>query len=91
MENEAVDVVRAQMVERTCQRLPDLFGEWRARIIRQTMVLSTRVGEFGLNKEILTRDEPFVDRARDSGPGRGLVIVLPLIGGIDAAESALDG
>src|SRR5579872_5061045 len=83
MQHEAVDVVCAEMLQRTDYRLRDLSRERRRWIVRQAMILPALVSEFGLQKEIRARhhartigsSEPFADS--------GLEVMPPLVGRVD--------
>ena len=52
MQNKAVHIVTVQMIQRAGDRLRDLGGEPGCGIVREAMILTTCVGEFGLEKEI---------------------------------------
>ena len=56
MQHETVDVVCAEMLQRTGERLSHLNLQRRGRIVRQAMILATLVGVLGLEKQIGARD-----------------------------------
>ena len=53
-EKKAVDMIGTEMFERTGQRLNDLNREARLWIVWQAMILTTLVGKFRLQKEIVS-------------------------------------
>jgi len=86
MQHETVDIIRAQVVERTRQRLVYLNAKRRCRIVGQPMILSTLISEFGLQKKIRPRHRPRSIRRSQSLSNSDLEIMLPLIGRIDATK-----
>src|SRR5439155_181167 len=73
------------------ERLFDLRGDRCLRIVRQSVILPLAEGELGLQEEIISGDKPAGDRRRDGLPDRRLVIVPPLVSGVDAAKYLLEG
>ena len=53
------------------------------------MILSATESELGLQEQIRSRYQPVCDGSRDRLPHGGLMIVAPLVGGIDAAKALL--
>src|SRR5687768_9478801 len=77
------------MGERACERLLYLRGDRSGRIVRQPMVLAGLEGEFRLEKDVFPSDQSALDGCRDGMADGCFVIVLPLIGRIDAAKALL--
>src|SRR6186713_383882 len=79
------------MLQRTGKRLLDLRRNWSHRVIGEAMILAVLKGVLGLQEEILPLDQAALDSSRDSLTDRCFVVVLPLIGGIDAAKALFEG
>jgi hypothetical protein len=54
------------------------------------MVLPPAKRELGLQKQVLARHPSALDRSGQGPPDRRFIIMLPLVGGIDAAKPLLD-
>src|SRR5262245_44247882 len=57
VEHEAVDVIGAEMLERTRHRLTNLEGKRSCGIVGQAVVLTALIGKFRLQKKICARDQ----------------------------------
>ena len=57
VKQKAIHMIGTEMFERTGQRLHDLNREARLWIVWQTMILTTLVGKFCLQKEIVSRHD----------------------------------
>jgi hypothetical protein len=90
MQHETIDVVGAQMLQRTGQRLGDLHRETGLGIVGQAMVLSALVGEFGLQEEIFAGHDSGAIGCGQSLTDSGFEIVAALVGGVDGAETGAD-
>ena len=91
MQDVAVDVVGAEMLERAGHRLRDLDRQRRARVVGQPVVLPGLVRELRLQEQILACDDAGAVGRGQSLTDAGLVIVPPLVRGVDAAEARPEG
>jgi hypothetical protein len=87
VEDERVDVVRAEVLERARERLLHLGGNRGLRVVWKTLILPREVGELGLQEQLVPRDAGAGDRGADPG----LEVMLPLVRGIDGSEPGLQG
>src|SRR5262249_15764716 len=83
----AVDVIGPQMLERPCHGLRNLDRIACRRIVREAMVLSRLVGKLGLQEQLLARNHTSAICGSKCLPYTGLIIVLSLVGGVDAAKA----
>ncbi len=91
MENEAVEGVDPEVLERARERLGDLLGDRRGRVVRKAIVLPFAMGELGLEEQILASDEALTQLVLNGLTDRLLEVVLPLIGGVDPPEPGVEG
>ena len=87
MQDIAIDVVCAQMLQRARHRLHNLFRQRRCWIVRQAMILARPIGKLRLQEKVGTRDDAIAIGRRQPFPDSGLVIMPPLVGGVDSAET----
>lgn len=87
VENKAVDVVSAEMLERTGHRLRDLNGKSCGRIVWEAMVLPILIGELGLKENVGARDEACGIGGRQTLADTSFKVVLTLVGCVDPAKS----
>ena len=87
MQNEAIDVVGIQVLERTSQRLRHLDCRPCGRIVRKTMVLPTLIGEFCLQEKVFSPHHLGTNSRSHPFSNSGFIVVSPLIGGVDASKS----
>src|SRR5579862_8058503 len=87
MQQQAVEILGAQVLERKCTRLLDLLRQRRGRIVRDAArILTGQRRELGLQVQRGTR-EAELRTGRDASANSALVIVLRLAGGIEAAKT----
>ena len=91
MQHEAVDAVRAEMLQRTGQRLCDLNCRLAPRIVGQTMVLPALVGEFRLQEKIGARNYSRAISGGESFADSGFEVMPPLVGSVDGAKPRAEG
>jgi hypothetical protein len=70
--------------------LLDLRCNRRRRIIRKSVVLASSEGEFGLQKQFVSANYSRSYRGRDGFADGRFVVMSPLIGGVDPAETLLE-
>lgn len=87
MQDEAVNVVRAQMLQRTGHGLRNLLSEFCRRTIRQAMILAASVSKLRLQKKIIPRNDSSTIRSSQPLSDAGLKIMAALIGSVDPAET----
>jgi hypothetical protein len=87
VEDIAIDVICAEVFERARHGLRDLVGETSTRVVRQAVILAIDVGEFGLQKELGSRDDALVVGLGQCFANARFKVVAPLIRSIDAPES----
>src|SRR5580704_15588553 len=75
------------MFERTRQRLAHLNRKAGRRIVRQPVILSPPVSEFGLQKKVVALHHSRAIRCRQPLPDSSLKIMPPLIRRIDSSKS----
>src|SRR5213593_988748 len=91
MQDVGVEVVDAEVLQRAREGLFDLRGEWRVRVIRETVILAVDVGELRLEEDVLA-----LETGGSEGGGQGLadagfVVVAPLVGGVAGAKAGVEG
>ena len=77
--------VDAEVLERARERLRDLRRDRRVRVVRQAVVLPVAERELGLQEQLVARHRRRL--AADRRADAGLVVVLALVRGVDAAEA----
>lgn len=87
MQQVAIDVVCAEMFERTGHRLGDLNGEAGFGIVRQPVVLTALVREFRLQKKIVARNHPCAITDGQTLTHCCLVVVSALVRCVDATNT----
>ena len=91
VEDVGIDVLNLQVFQRTGERLLDLRGDRGVGIVGQAIVLAGAEREFGLQEQIVPCDQAGGDGVGDGLADGRFMVVPPLVGSIDAAESLLDG
>ena len=79
------------MRQRAGKRLLDLRGDRRVLVIGQPVVLPAAKRELALQEQFVARNEPSGNRRLHRLAHGGFVVVLSLIGRIDAAKTGLQG
>src|SRR5437868_5108687 len=87
VQDEAVEVLELEVLERAGERLRDLLCDRRGGVIRQPVILAIQVGELALYEQLVAPD-PGGQRSRDPAASARLVVVFALIRGVDPAEPA---
>jgi hypothetical protein len=82
-----VEVVRPEVLERARERLRNLVTDARLAIVGQPVILPVDEGELGLEKEALAAELAARERLLHGRADAGLVVVLALVGGVDADEA----
>ena len=91
MQNKAVHMVGAKMLQRTGHRLRDLNGKSCCRIVGQAVVLAFLIGELGLKKKVVACDDACAVCGSQSFADRSFKVVPALVGRIDGAKARADG
>ncbi len=86
VQDKTVDLAHPQMFPRGCKGLLDLFTHRRLWVIRQSLVLPAKMGELGLDEDILAGDQPLVYRVSNPLAHGCFEIMLTLVRRIDAAK-----
>ena len=87
VQDEAVHVISAEMLERAGQRLRDLERKWRRRIVGKAMVLASERSELCLQEEISARDEAIAIRLCQCFSNAGFEVMPALVGRVDSAKA----
>src|SRR5258705_7461525 len=90
MQHVAVDIVRLEMFEGTRNRLRDLTGKPRCRIIGQPVILPALIGKFGLKKKVGARDDACAIGSNQGLPDTLFEVVPALVGRVDSSESSAE-
>ncbi len=89
VQHVGVDALHAQMLQRAGEGLAHLGRVVRAGVIGQPVILAAHRRELGLDEELVARHEAVGDGGLDGRAHPRLVVVAPLIGGVDATEARL--
>src|SRR5579862_26377 len=89
VQHKGVNSVGAKMFQGTFERLLDLERDRGFGIVRQAMILAALKGEFGLKEKIVAHHQTARDDRGDGLADASFVVVLSLVGGIDAAKALL--
>src|SRR5262245_13751898 len=87
VQNVRVDDPRSQMMKRTRERLLHLHRNWSGGVIWKSVVLSVAECELGLQEEIVWRHSAAGNGLCNSLADRGLIVMLALVRGVDAAKA----
>jgi len=88
VEHVAVHVLGSKVLERAGHRLLDLGGQRRGRVVRQAVILTALIREFGLHEHVGARHDPRRDGRAERLADADLHVMPPLVRRVDAAESA---
>ena len=91
MQDVAVDILGAQVLERTRHRLRHLRRKWRLRIVWKPVVLAGAIRVLGLQKQPFALHHSFAVQRRERLAHTRFEIMASLIGGIDRTKSRAHG
>ena len=87
VQHVAIDVVGAEMLERTSHRLRDLNGKIGRGIVGKTMILARTISELSLQKKIVAGGYACTIGGGQSLADSSFKIMPPLIRRVDAAKT----
>jgi hypothetical protein len=89
MQQVRINILDAQVLKRAVERLLDLDWNWGLRVVGQTMILPGAEGKLGLQEQIASGRQAALNGGFHGTTHRRLVVVPPLVSGVDAAKSLL--